>query len=308
MSMWQSNLGQKARHLKKYTKFPEAFPYPKDVRALACGPSHIIKVDLAIYFVAKFIYDNIYPTTKHLIKQALTGDYACGIQAEFEEPKEVLPLYESNDGLSYIIEIPGPLVEAAMYLWMADTVFGALQTAHSLWLKFENCDDDPNAAIMADGSANLPSNVQDGSPAFFTTVFDPMNACDPTPGDIRYQSGSVTVDVFGKVTNTGSVITQLSVSLRTSQGVVSTQSISPPSIGASSSWHVGINFHAISDGACQPVFSIIQSGQGPFSVNILCSRFILHQSGAPIPPNVDNYPNFPNSCMAAHMPPLVMPG
>lgn len=307
MSMWQKSLGQKARNLKKYTKFPEAFPFVKGFRVLACGPNMIIKVDLAVYFAAKFIYDNIFPTPKHLVKQALTGDYLCGVNYEWGDPQEASSLWESNDGLSSIIEIPGPLVEAAVYLWMADTLIGALQTAHSLWLAFENCGDDPNAAIMADGDTFLPSNVQDGSPSFFATIWDPMHACDPTPGDIRYSTGSVTVECFGTVTNTGSLITSLSVALRTDQGPVASQNIAPPSIGAKSSWSVSVNFHATSAGAAQPVFHIVQSGQGPFSVTVLCSRFVLHQGGNPPDRDPNAYPNFPGGCSAPNQPPLVLP-
>jgi hypothetical protein len=290
---------------KDFSHFPNPFPFVKNWRVISCGPNVAMIIEMWGAFLGSFVWSQLVPTPKQLIKHGIHGDYACGIELDAEDAEPASLIWSDGNFATVALEMAGPLQEAVIAVWAVSALFEGLDLAHSLYMAVETCGGLPDQAIMGDGDTFLPSDVMRGGPNLYTTLYDPMHLCDPTPGDIRYDPGPVTIEAFGYLSSTGHPITSFSVFFAGVPGDGARTSVTPPSGPGRTAWHIVYTFNATNGGAATVAGDIVQSGQGAFGTDFICTRFYLTQAQPAFDPTHPNYPHLPRSCSAPNQPPLV---
>jgi len=276
----------------------------KNVSVLACSDKMLIKVEMWTMVLGRWWFSNFIPSPVEITRKLVSGGYKCGFFLPIKVRSPLDIIWSDGAAAQAVLEMSRPVTTALFAMWATTTIFEGLDIAHTLFLAMQSCDDEANTAVMKEGAAYFPSNEQVGTAVFYTTTWDPNGLCDHNPGDIRYPIGNVQVGAIGFVTNTGSNIEELDISLDTNGVLYDHKPLSAPAIGERVAFNLSAEFNADSAGAVTIRMHIKQSGQGAFSVQLQVTRFYLHFGPRqPVIPN-SNHLVPPDPCRAPGMPRL----
>lgn len=301
MSIWNK---VKQTKYRDFSHWPNPFPSVQEVTPMACSPNQLVLVKMWGLAALHWWFDAFVPSPTELVRKTLTGSYKCGFFLGGELPSPLDVIWEDGRTSQALMEISRPVTTALFAMWATQTAFAALDAAHTLYLAMEKCEEDQNEGVMADGAAYFASDHDIGGTPFYTTLWDPKGRAEPIDGAFGFPIGPMSASAFGTVSCAAGFITNVRASLIAGGHSYNQQDLGGCGPGGHVSYSLSMGATMLNAGAIQVRLEITQTGAGPFTTEAITKRFIIHYNQ--IDPDRANlqFPQLPNPCTAAGMPPF----
>jgi len=182
VSVWEQAAGE---YFKHPTRWPNPFANQvKRMDVLACEDTFIARIQMATLGFGNWAWGTFVPSPTEIFRKTLTGGYKCGFYGPLKYGSPLDLVWQDGRTSAVLGEILRPVTTGLFYLWATETLFGALQTWSTLLYKMDMCDTTGQETIMRSGHAPIGLGHNEGSPAFWHIVYDPMNRGNAFNGDV----------------------------------------------------------------------------------------------------------------------------
>jgi len=284
-----------------YSKWPNPFPVIEDIATLSCDDDIYIRIKMYAGVWAHWWFDNFVPSPIEITRKVVSGGYKCGFYLPVKVRSPLDIIWQDGRTSKALLQISRPLTTGLFALWATQTAWSAMDTASSLFILAQSCDQEPRSAVMGQGHAFFPASSQDGTAVFWTVFWDPEDKCDPAPGGIRFEPGGVQASWFGYLVNTGALISSFTATLKIGGVAVDTATVAPAP-GESAAIGLTGALNSLDGGVVVMEAHVEQTGQGAFTTELVGTRFIVQFSPHVDPEPPGQLPFLPDPCRAPGMP------
>jgi len=212
MSMWQLAKGTAAGELKEfkkngYRKWPDPFRNAvKSIEVLACQDTWQARIEMFALGMGQWAFSSFIPSPTEIVRKTLAGGYKCGFYSKVKwgSPLNLLP---GGDAGVAFGEMFRPVATGLFYIWAASTVYSGLDTWQSLIYQMTMCGLDHDECLLATGTGDLYGPTPEGSPGFYTELYDPLHIyASPGGGVDLYEDKAVRMNAIGNFSAGGGTV------------------------------------------------------------------------------------------------------
>lgn len=188
-SIWDNENGRKPK--KNYMSWPKPFNAVERITVLNCHEVMLLHVKFVAEIIGEFSFDAFVPSPFELFRNWVFGQLRCGskmgVKTNIPGPGNLIL---NKQGKLMLAQIGGMIGVPLLYWSMAQTLFTAMNTWSTIRNTQAMCENPEAHAIMANGVAYI-KHVGFGDIPLWDAIYDPRSLCDPTPGDIRTDTGKM---------------------------------------------------------------------------------------------------------------------
>lgn len=197
---------------KKFPSWPKPFNAIERITVLNCHEVMILHIKFVAEIIGEFSFDAFVPSPFELFRNWIFGQLRCGSKMGVKPHTPGPGSLILNKGGKVMLAQIGGIVGAPLLYWsVAQTVFNAMNTWSTIRNTQAMCENPEAHALMNNGLA-LIKHVGFGDIPLWDVLYDPRDLCDPTPGDIRTDTGKMgAYGSFSLVNNNGLVAASIDV-------------------------------------------------------------------------------------------------
>jgi len=206
--MWNVNSdGAKAVRKKWYKKWPDPTKnWAKDMQILACQHTVQSKAQFFTLGAMVFFWTTAVPQPNEIIRKTVTGGYKCGFYFGMKFPSP-LELFLDTKTVTAFGEMLRPATTALWFMWAAGSAWDALAQWQQMMGMFEACEDLHGECLLKGGIGELYSDDPEGSPGFYTAIYDPYHHYSSPGGAITLTvPKGIQMDAWGTFSTGGTTV------------------------------------------------------------------------------------------------------
>lgn len=198
----------------KWNHWPNPFTNQvEQLEILACTPTTQAKIKMAGIGFGNWFWSSFIPSPVEIVRKTVTGSYKCGFYMKGLKPGSPLDIVWRDKRTSKMLgELVRPVTTALWALWATETVWSAMSQFSSIVYMMEGCDNDQYTTMLRDGVGTFFIGYNQGGPALYTEMYDPLNRYTFGGGALNvFKKSNVTTSAYGYMDPRGHVMLDVSV-------------------------------------------------------------------------------------------------